>query len=51
MQFSEKATRVCEAALGALMAWDGERFHPVAFQGAPAELVEALQQRVTPRRE
>jgi len=44
----EKATRVCDAALGALQAWDGQRFHWVAFQGAPAELVEALRQPVTP---
>jgi class 3 adenylate cyclase len=44
----EKATRVCEAVFGALLTWDGERFHWVAFRGVPAELVEALQQPVTP---
>jgi two-component system, NtrC family, sensor kinase len=31
-----------------LLAWDGERFHWAAFHGVPAELVEALQQPVTP---
>ena len=30
--------------LGALLTWDGERFHWVAFRGLPTELVEALQQ-------
>src|SRR5262252_8828433 len=44
----EKATRVCEAVFGALQTWDGERFHWGAFRGVPAELVEALQQPVTP---
>jgi GAF domain-containing protein len=44
----EKATRVCEEAFGSLQAWDGERFHWVAFHGVPAELVEALQQPMTP---
>ena len=44
----EKATRVCEAAFGTLSIWDGERFHWVAFRGLPAELVEALQQLLTP---
>src|SRR6516165_1589487 len=40
----EKATRVCEAAFGTLLTWDGERFHWAAFRGLPTELVEALQQ-------
>ena len=44
----EKATRICEAVFGTLLIWDGERFHWVAFRGIPAELVEALQQPVTP---
>src|SRR6516165_120862 len=44
----EKATRVCEAVFGTLQTWDGERFHWVAFRGVPTELVEALQQPVTP---
>jgi GAF domain-containing protein len=44
----EKATRICEAVFGTLQTWDGERFHWVAFRGVPAELVEALQQPVTP---
>ena len=29
----EKATRVCEAAFGVLLTWDGERLHRVAFRG------------------
>src|SRR4029077_21202712 len=44
----EKATRVCEAAFGVLLTWDGERLHRVAFRGVPAELIEALQQPMTP---
>jgi GAF domain-containing protein len=44
----EKATRVCEAAFGAMLTWDGERVHWVAFRGLPTELVEALQQPMTP---
>ena len=44
----EKATRICEAIFATLQTWDGERFHWVAFRGVPAELVEALQQPVTP---
>jgi ABC-type transporter Mla subunit MlaD len=34
----EKATRVCEAVFGALLTWDGERFHWVAFRGYPPSL-------------
>ena len=30
----EKATRICEGASGVLLAWDGERFHRVAFRTA-----------------
>jgi hypothetical protein len=44
----EKATRVCESVFGTLATWDGERFHWVAFRALPAELVEALQQQLTP---
>jgi PAS domain S-box-containing protein len=43
----ERATRICEATFGALLTWDGERLHWVAFRGVPAELVDALQP-VTP---
>ena len=45
----EKATRICEGAFGVLLAWDGERFHRVAFRGVPTELIETLQQSMTPR--
>jgi adenylate cyclase len=44
----EKATRICEGASGVLLAWDGERFHRVAFRGVPAELIELLHQQMTP---
>jgi len=44
----EKATRICEGAFGVLLAWDGERFHRVAFRGVPTELIETLQQPMTP---
>jgi GAF domain-containing protein len=44
----EKATRICEGAFGVLATWDGERFHRVAFQGLPPDLVGLLQQPVTP---
>ena len=44
----EKATRICEGAFGVLATWDGERFHRVAFQGIPPDLVGLLQQPVTP---
>src|SRR6516162_7205571 len=44
----EKATRICEGAFGVLATWDGERFHRVAFQGIPPDLVGLLQQPLTP---
>jgi len=44
----EKATRICEAAFGLLLTWDGERFHRVAFRGVPAELISALRQPFAP---
>src|SRR4051812_13838685 len=39
----ERATRICEATFGALLTWDGEQLHWVAFRGVPAELADALQ--------
>jgi hypothetical protein len=36
----EKAMRLCEAAFGALMSFDGALFHRVAQRGFPSELVE-----------
>src|SRR5207253_5033178 len=40
----EKALRLCEAAFGLLIIWDGEEFHRVAFRGVPDELIEAMRQ-------
>src|SRR5215469_16337142 len=40
----EKATQVCEAVFGAMLTWDGEQSHWVAFRGLSTELIEALQQ-------
>ena len=45
----EMATRVCEAAFGVLLTWDGERLHRVAFRGVPAELIKALNHRRSAR--
>src|SRR5205814_7095505 len=36
----EKTLRLCEAAFGTLLTWDGERFHRAAWRGLPAEFVE-----------
>jgi len=44
----EKALRLCEAYFGLLIIWDGEVFHRVAFQGVPAELIEAMRQPLKP---
>jgi thiosulfate/3-mercaptopyruvate sulfurtransferase len=43
-----KALRLCEAAFGLLIIWDGEQFHRVAFRGVPAELIEAMRQPLKP---
>ena len=37
-----KAHTLCEASFGALMIYDGERFHAVAHQGTPAPFREFL---------
>ena len=37
-----KAHTLCEASFGALMTYDGERFHAVAHQGTPAPFREFL---------
>jgi len=37
----EKAHALCKASFGALMTYDGERFHPVAHQGTPASILLA----------
>ena len=44
----ERATRVCEAAFGVLLTWDGERFHRVAFHGVPTEIIDLLREPMTP---
>ena len=44
----EKALRLCEAAFGLLIIWDGEQFHRVAFRGVPDELIEAMRQPLKP---
>ena len=38
----EKATRLCEAHLGTLWAYDGEQLHPVAMRGASREYAQYL---------
>ncbi|MGH8713654.1 MAG: GAF domain-containing protein, partial [Casimicrobiaceae bacterium] len=38
----EKATRLCDASLGTLWAYDGERMHPLAMRGASREYAEYL---------
>jgi PAS domain S-box-containing protein len=44
----ERALRLCEAAFGLLIIWDGEQFHRVAFRGVPDELIEAMRQPLKP---
>src|SRR5215472_11102910 len=40
----EKAMRLCDAAFGIMLTWDGQCFHRVAFHGVSAELIAALHQ-------
>ena len=42
----ERARRLCEPALGVMLTWDGERFHRVAWRGAPPEVIEATREPV-----
>ena len=44
----EKALRLCEAAFGVLIIWDGEQFHRAAFRGFPDELIAAMRQPLKP---
>jgi GAF domain-containing protein len=45
----EKAHALCKASFGALMTYDGERFHPVAHQGTPAPFREFIASGIQPR--
>jgi transcriptional regulator with GAF, ATPase, and Fis domain len=42
----ERARRLCEPAFGVMLTWDGERFHRVAWRGAPPEVIEAQREPV-----
>jgi len=44
----EKAVNLCEPAFGMMLAWDGERFHRVAWQGISADQIEATRQPASP---
>jgi GAF domain-containing protein len=45
----EKAHALCKASFGALMTYDGERFHPVAHQGTPAPFREFIARGIQPQ--
>jgi GAF domain-containing protein/HPt (histidine-containing phosphotransfer) domain-containing protein/ActR/RegA family two-component response regulator len=45
----EKAMRLCGAAFGSFLTFDGEHFLAVVHRGVPAELVESLRQPQSPR--
>jgi len=45
----QKAHTLCEASFGALMTYDGERFHSVAHQGTPAPFREFLASGILPK--
>src|SRR5437588_1262431 len=44
----EKATRLCEGTQGVLWTYDGERFHPAAMFGIPAEYADFLRKAERP---
>jgi GAF domain-containing protein len=44
----QKAHSLCEASFGALMTYDGERFHAVTYQGTPALFREFLASGIRP---
>jgi adenylate cyclase len=44
----EKAMRLCGAAFGSFLTFDGEHFLAVVHRGVPAELVESLRQPQSP---
>jgi PAS domain S-box-containing protein len=45
----QRAHTLCEASFGALMTYDGERFHAVVHQGTPAPFREFLAPGIHPR--
>src|SRR5215467_14341608 len=45
----QKAHTLCGASFGALMTYDGERFHSVAHQGTPAPFREFLASGILPK--
>jgi GAF domain-containing protein/anti-sigma regulatory factor (Ser/Thr protein kinase) len=47
----EKATRLCGADFGALVTYDGERYHNVALHGVPVRLSEFFREPVRPHPE
>jgi GAF domain-containing protein len=44
----EKAMRLCEAAFGILMTYDGDAFHTVALRGAPQAYAEFMRSPIRP---
>jgi len=47
----EKALHLCEAAIGTLWTFDGERFHMAANRGMPAAIAELLRDPIRPHPE
>src|SRR5713226_3502450 len=47
----ERAMRLCQAAFGFLMFYDGEKVSAVATRGLPPELVDVFREPIAPRRD